>query len=66
MTVEELKKEIKSLSFEDQGHLAAFIVHCRNQQDPDSRKELQAILNDKDRSHWLTPDEFEARLNSQK
>lgn len=61
MTLEEIKKEAELLTFADQGKLAAFVVSLRNRQDPAYKAEIQRRLNDTNSSHWLTPDQFEAR-----
>ena len=65
MTIEQVKKEAAALSFEEQGELAAYLVHLRNREDPDYLPELQRRIKDTNRSHWLTPEEFEQRLDAQ-
>lgn len=65
MKIEELKKEAETLSFEQQGELAAYVVQLRNRRDPDYMAEMQRRIEDADRSHWLTPDEFERRLDAE-
>ncbi|MFK5921021.1 MAG: hypothetical protein QM496_02490 [Verrucomicrobiota bacterium] len=62
MTVEQLKKEAEDLSFEEKGQLAAYLVHLRNRQDPDYLNEMQNRIEDGKASNWLSPDEFETRL----
>jgi hypothetical protein len=63
MSIEQLKKEAAALSFEEQGQLAAFLVQLRNRQDPEYLTEMGRRISDKDRSHWLTPEEFEKKLD---
>ena len=65
MTIEELKKEAESLSFEQQGELAAYVVQLRNRRDPEYMAEMQSRIEDADRGHWLTPDQFERRLDAE-
>jgi hypothetical protein len=63
MSIEELKKEASALSPERQRELIAYLLHLRESQDPNYPAMLAQRLDDADRRHWLTPDEFEARLN---
>jgi len=61
MSVKELKKELASLSEQEQGELAAFLFQLRRKSDSEYQATLQRRLSDKDSSHWLTPEEFEKR-----
>jgi hypothetical protein len=63
MSIEQLKKEAATLSFQQQGELAAYLVQLRNRQDPEYLREMQRRIEDKDRANWLTPAEFERKLN---
>ena len=65
MTIEEIKKEAETLSFEQQGELAAFLVQLRNRRDPSYMAEINERIEDRERSHWLSPDEFERRLDAE-
>lgn len=65
MTIEELQKEAEALSFTQQGELEAYVVQLRNRRDSDYMAEMQCRIEDADRSHWLTPDEFERRLDAE-
>jgi hypothetical protein len=66
MTVEQLKKEAEALSFEEKGQLVAYLMQLRNREDPEYRAEMRRRIEDKDPAHWLTPEEFESRLDAQK
>ena len=63
MTIQQIKKQVAELSFERQGELAAYLVHLRNQRDPQLRRALKQRLTDANRRHWLAPDDFEKRLD---
>ena len=63
MSIEQLKKEAATLSFQQQGELAAYLVQLRNRQDPDYLREMQRRIEDKDQANWLTPVEFERKLD---
>lgn len=63
MSVEQLKKELVSLSAGEQAEVAAFLFHLRLSSDPDYQRTLQRRMDDKDGSHWLTVAEFERRLD---
>ena len=64
MTVEQVKREAATLSFVEQGELAAYLVQLRNRQDPEYLPEMHRRIQDTNRKHWLTPDEFEKRLGA--
>jgi len=63
MSVEELKKAVRTLSAEEQNELSAFLFHLRHQADPGYQASVEKRLADKDPSHWLTPEQFEQRLD---
>ena len=63
MSVEELKRQAAELSFDKQGELAAFLVALRNARDPNYQALMQDRMNEQDRRHWLTPDQFEKQLD---
>jgi asparagine synthetase B (glutamine-hydrolysing) len=63
MSLEQLKQEVALLSGEQQAELIAYTLRLRHAQDADYRREVADRLNDADRSHWLTPDEFDRRLD---
>ena len=62
MSFEQLKHEVARLNREEQSRLISYTLQLRHEQDADYRREVTDRLNDQDRSHWLTPDEFERRL----
>ncbi len=64
MSVEELKKTVETLSPGEQNELTAFLFHLRHRGDVAYQEILKARVNDKDPSHWLTPEEFEKRLDT--
>ena len=64
MSVEQLKQQLVALSPAEQQEVTAFLFHLRHAADPDYQEAVQRRLADADRSHWLTPDEFEKRLGS--
>lgn len=62
MTIEEIQSEIGHLSDEHLSKVIAYAVHLKNLRDPESAAILKERLDDKDPEHWLTIEEFEARL----
>ncbi len=64
MSVDELKQQAAALSHEKQGELAAFLISLRNSRDPAYRAATQDRMNENDRARWLTPEEFEERLDA--
>lgn len=63
MSLDQLKREVAALSSEDQSELIAFAIQLLYADDAAYRREVAERLNDKDKSHWLTPEEFEQRLD---
>jgi len=63
MSVQDLKRELVTLSASEQAEVAAFLFQLRHSADPDYQTAVERRLNDKDPAHWLTPDEFERRLD---
>ena len=64
MSVEELKKTVATLSPQEQNELTAFLFHLRHRRNAAYQATLTARMGDKDPSHWLTPEEFEKRLDT--
>ena len=65
MSVEDIKHSIASLSSKEQGEVSAFLFQLRHASDPDYQERVASRLSDRDSSHWLTPEEFERRLDQQ-
>jgi len=63
MSVMDLKRELVALSVNEKAEVAAFLFQLRRKDDTDYQATIKRRLDDKDPSHWLTPDEFERRLN---
>jgi len=64
MSIKQLKQELVALSQAERAEIAAFLFHLRHTSDPEYQATLQRRIEDKDPSHWLTPDEFEKRLTA--
>ena len=64
MSVEELKKALSSLSAGEQNEISAFLFLLRHHADTAYQTEMTARMADKDRAHWLTPEEFEQQLDA--
>jgi hypothetical protein len=63
MSVEEIKKSLASLSEAEQREVTAFLFHLRHSHDSEYEKAVSDRLSDTDKSHWLTPAEFEQKLD---
>jgi hypothetical protein len=63
MSVEEIKQTIAALSLAEQGEISAFLFHLRHKADRDYQESVDARLSDRDPAHWVTPEEFEERLD---
>ena len=64
MSFEQIKSEVAMLSQHQQEELISYTLQLRYAHDEQFHTEVTDRLNDKDKSHWLTPDEFERRLGS--
>ena len=62
MSFEKLKQQVTALSDQEQAELISSTLQLRYARAADYRREVTDRLNDQDKSHWLTPDEFERRL----
>jgi hypothetical protein len=63
MSIEEIKKGLIALCEAEQSEVTAFLFHLRHSRDPDYQDVVTERLADADASHWMTPEEFEKRLN---
>ncbi len=63
MSVQELKDQIAALPQEAQNELMAFLFHMRHREDDRYAKTLTRRMEDSDLAHWLSPEEFENRLD---
>jgi len=64
MSVAQIKREISTLTDSELNEVTAFVFHLRHRNDQDYQQEVDARATDKDPSHWLTPEEFERRLDA--
>ena len=64
MSLGQLKREVASLSSQEQAELISYAPYLRYAGDPDSRRRVTDRLNDSDKSHWLSPKDFERRLDN--
>jgi hypothetical protein len=63
MSVREIKEKLASLPRKEQDEVIAFLFHLRQAGDREYQSKIARRLTDKDRSHWLSPDEFERELD---
>ena len=63
MSVQEIKRELASLTPAEQREVAAELFRLRHLNDSEYQATLQRRLEDKDASHWLTLNEVEKRLD---
>lgn len=64
MSFDQLKREVALLNGEEQAKLISYTLQLRYANDDAHHREVTDRLNDSDKSHWLTPEEFERRLNN--
>jgi hypothetical protein len=65
MSVEEIKNSLVALSSEERSEVTAFLYHLRHASDREYQQKIDAVIADKEPEHWLTPEEFERRLDEQ-
>ena len=63
MSVEQIKRGIASLSPTEQSEVSAFLFHLRHASDSEYQSRVESRLSDPDPTHWLSPEEFERRLD---
>lgn len=63
MNLEQIKHGTATLSPGEQSEVTAFLFHLRHSADSEYQKRVESRLSDRDTSHWLTPEEFERRLD---
>lgn len=63
MSVEQIKSSLACLSPAEQGEVSAFLFHLRHVSDPAYQSRVESRLTDTDPTHWLSPEEFERRLD---
>jgi hypothetical protein len=63
MSFEQIKHEVALLGEQQQAELISYTLQLRYAHDANYHQEVTDRLNDADKSHWLTPDEFERRLD---
>ena len=63
MSLEEIKRGLESLTRTQQDEVTAFLFHLRHTQDAAYQETINSRLADRDPTHWLTPEEFERRLD---
>ena len=63
MSAEEIKRGLASLMNTQQDEVSAFLFQLRHLRGTDYQKEIGARLSDREPGHWLTPNEFERRLD---
>lgn len=63
MSVREIKEQLAALPRKEQDEVVAFLFHLRHSDDPDYQAQMTGRLEDKNPSHWLSPDEFERKLD---
>jgi hypothetical protein len=63
VNVEEIKQGIAALPLREQNEVTAFLFHLRHAADAGHQQRVAERLDDRDPAHWLTPEEFERRLD---
>jgi hypothetical protein len=63
VSFEQIKREVALLDERQQTELISYTLQLRYAHDIGYHREVTDRLNDADKTHWLTPDEFERRLN---
>ena len=65
MSVEDIKHSIEALSASERNEVSAYLFYLRHASDPGYQDRVSERLADTDKSHWLTPEEFERRLGQE-
>ncbi len=62
VSVDELKRELEGLSDRERSEVTAFLFHLRHRSDEKCQAVVGQRMDDKDPSHWLSPEQFESRM----
>ena len=65
MSVEEIKRGLVSLSENEQREVTAFLFRIRHSHGTDYQSIVSTRMADADPSNWVTPEEFQNRLDQQ-
>lgn len=63
MSVQEIKEKLAALPRKEQDEVIAYLFHLRHVHDREYESQITRRLDDRDRSHWRSPDEFERELD---
>jgi hypothetical protein len=63
MSVQEIKEKLAALPRKEQDEVIAYLFHLRHADDRDYESKIARRLDDRDLSHWLSPDQFERELD---
>jgi len=63
VSIQEIKEQLVTLPYDEQDELIAFLFHLRQGNGADYISGVSRRSQDADPSHWMTPDEFESRLD---
>jgi hypothetical protein len=63
MSIQEIKAQLATMPQSQQDEVVAYLFHLRHAANDASQCQLDQRLNDMAPSHWLSPGEFERRLD---
>ncbi len=63
MSVQEIKDTLATLPRKEQDEVIAFLFHLRHLKEGDYEGSVAHRFQDAEPTHWLSPDEFEHRLD---
>ena len=63
MSVQEIKEKLATLPRKGQDEVIAFLFHLRHADDAEYQSNITRRLQDRNPSHWLSPDAFESELD---
>ena len=64
VSVQEIKEQLAALPQRDQDEVVAYLFHLRHAQDVEFQREIARRTADRDPSHWLSPEDFERKLDA--
>lgn len=63
MSVEEIKRRLESLTETQQDEVSVFLFRLRHARNASYQESVHVRMADREAAHWLTPEEFERRLD---
>jgi hypothetical protein len=66
VSVQEIKEKLAGLPRKAQDEVVAFLFQLRHAEDAEYQEAIARRMGDRQRSHWVSPEDFEKRLDKKR